>query len=115
MNEKEQLKAMKIMSRVYDMKMSKFQTLFLTQIAIRRFDVERKNKPESLETTVGKVMKKMPQLCLKTDGLRHKRIMETSTKKALEQLTEEIFEADIEENLLRGDALENVIAYLLED
>lgn len=114
MNEKEEKLVARIFSEVIDMKLSKYQSLFLYQLAIRRYKVNKKEKNESMEVSVGKIMKRMPDLCKKTKGLEHKRnIVETSADKCLRNLDEELSNADIDEKFFRGDTVVNVIEHLI--
>ena len=67
-----------------------------------------------MEVSVGKIMKRMPDLCKKTKGLEHKRnIVETSADKCLRNLDEELSNADIDEKFFRGDTVVNVIEHLI--
>lgn len=116
MNEKEELMIGRIMNEVLEMGLSKYNTLFLTQLTLRRYKVENKKKKESLEESVRKVMSRMPELCQKNKELRHKRIIETSASKSLLKLEEELCESmTINEDLLRGDIVSNTIAFLLKE
>lgn len=115
MNEREELKVANIMSKVLDMKLSKYHTLFLTQMAIRRYKKSMKGKQESIDKTMAKIMRRMPSLCKETKGLEHKSIIETSSSKTREKLEEELSDAELPEELLNGELIENVLTYLLED
>ncbi len=116
MNEREELLVGRIMNDVLGMGLSKYNTLFLAQLALRRYKVETKKKSETLDESARKVMSRMPELCRKTKGLRHKQIIETSSAKSLSKLEEELYESmTIEDDLLRGDIITNVINYLLKE
>ncbi len=116
MNEREELLVGRIMNDVLSMGLSKYNTLFLAQLALRRYKVETKKKSETLDESARKVMSRMPELCRKTKGLRHKQIIETSSAKSLSKLEEELYESmTIEDDLLRGDIITNVINYLLKE
>ena len=117
MNEKEELLVGRIMNDVLGMGLSKYNTLFLSQLALRRYKVEtKKKKSETLDESARKVMSRMPELCRKTKGLRHKQIIETSSSKSLSKLEEELCESlTIDEDLLRGDIITNVIDFLLKE
>lgn len=116
MNEKEQMAVAKIMERVYDFHLSKYHYLFLSQMAIRRNELKRKKKEEDIEKTATKIMCRMDELCKKTKGLEHKRVIQTSSRKSLERLEEELCDSEtVPEELLRGSVIENVLAYLLEE
>lgn len=97
--------------------LSKYQELFLTQMALRQYEQKRKKKDESLEQTAGKIMKRMQGLCKKTKGLQHKKnVIERSPERSLEQLWEELCDSStVPEELLRGQVVENVMEYLLND
>ena len=75
MNEREQVKIAQIMSKAYDFHLSKYHYLFLTQMAIRIYNLKVEEREEPIEETAQKIMKKMPGLCRKTEGLKHKRIV----------------------------------------
>ena len=62
MNEKEEILTTRIMSEVMDMQLSKYQSLFLYQLALRRYKIRKKDKDESLDESIGKVMKKMQEV-----------------------------------------------------
>ena len=49
MNEKEQIVVAKIIEKVYDFHLSKYHYLFLSQMAIRRYELMRKKKTEDIE------------------------------------------------------------------
>lgn len=117
MNEKEQIMVASIMTKVSSFGLSKYQELFLTQMALRQYEQRRKKKEESLEQTAGKIMKRMQGLCKKTKGLQHKRnIIERSPERSLEQLWEELCDSStVPEELLRGQVVENVMEYLLNN
>ena len=115
MNEREELKVASIISKVLDMKLSKYHTLFLTQMAIRRYKKQIKGKQESIDKTMEKIMRRMPSLCKETKGLEHKSVIETSSNKTREKLEEELSDAERPEELLNGELIENVLTYLLED
>lgn len=116
MNEKEQLTVAKIMEKVYDFHLSKYHYLFLSQMAIRKYELSRKKKNENLEKTAMKIMNRMPELCKKTEGLKHKNVIQTSAGKSLQRLEEELCDSEtVPEKLLRGPVVENVLEYLLED
>lgn len=116
MNEKEQLKVAQIMAKAFDFHLSKYHYLFLTQMAIRQYEMRCRKKEEPLEKTAEKVMKKMPMLCKRTSGLENKHIIETSSKKSLARLEDELYECDaLGDELLRGTVLKNIIDYLLVD
>ncbi len=116
MNEKEEKLVARIFSEVIDMKLSKYQSLFLYQLAIRRYKVNKKGKDETMDVSAGKIMKRMPELCKKTAGLEHKRnIVETSANKCLRNLDEELSNADLDEKFFRGDTVINVIDYLIRE
>lgn len=117
MNEKEERMVAKIMGEVLDFELSKYQTLFLTQLAIRRYRVEKKKKKETLKESVTKVMERMPELCLATKGLEHKKnVVQTSYSKSLKKLEEELCDSHrISDKLLRGDVVENVLNYLINE
>ena len=117
MNEKEQIMVASIMTKVSSFGLSKYQELFLTQMALRQYEQKRKKKDESLEQTAGKIMKRMQGLCKKTKGLQHKKnVIERSPERSLEQLWEELCDSStVPEELLRGQVVENVMEYLLND
>lgn len=117
MNEKEQMKVAEIMTKVSSFGLSKYQEVFLTQMALRQYEQKRKKKEESLEKSAEKVMSIMQSLCKKTKGLEHKRnIIERSPERSLDQIWEELCDSTtVPEELLRGSVVENVMAYLLED
>ena len=109
MNEKDEAKVVSIIAKVLDMGLSKYHTLFLTQMAIRRYKIKTKKKQESIKKTAQKIMSKMPELCKKSEGLKHKNIILT-----LERLEEELYDANLSEELLNGQILENVLEFLIE-
>lgn len=114
MNEKEQLMVGKIIERVYDLQLSKYHYLFLSQMAIRRYELEKKRKTESIEKTAMKIMKRMPEMCKKDEGLKHKNIIQTSSQKCLLRLEEELCDSrSVPEDLLAGPVVENVLQYLV--
>ncbi len=116
MNEREQLKVAQIMNKAYDFHLSKYHYLFLTQMAIRQYELKVRGREEPIEKTAQKIMEKMPKLCEKTEGLKHKRIVETSSSKSIERLEFELYECDsLGDELLRGEALKNILSYLIED
>ena len=116
MNEKEQMMVAKIMEKVYDFHLSKYHYLFLSQMAIRRYELSRKKKKEDIEKTAVKIMSRMPELCKKSQELKHKNIILTSAKKSLERLEEELCDSEtVDEGLLRGPVVENVLEYLIEE
>ena len=116
MNEKDQLMVAKITEKVYDFHLSKYHHLFLLQMAIRRYELKRKKRKEDIEKTAMKIMKRMPELCKENEGLKHKNIIQTSAKKSLEKLEEELCDSEnVEERLLRGPVIENVLEYLIEE
>ena len=116
MNEKEQIVVAKIIEKVYDFHLSKYHYLFLSQMAIRRYELTRKKKTENIEKTAMKIMRRMPELCKKTEGLEHKNVIQTSAAKSLQRLEEELCDSEtVPERLLRGPVVENVLEYLLED
>ena len=110
MNEKDEAKVVSIIAKVLDMGLSKYHTLFLTQMAIRRYKIKTKKKQESIKKTAQKIMSKMPELCKKSEGLKHKNIILTET----ERLEEELYDANLSEELLNGQILENVLEFLIE-
>ena len=114
MNEKEQMKVAEIMTKVSSFGLSKYQEVFLTQMALRQYE---QKKEESLEKSAEKVMSIMQSLCKKTKGLEHKRnIIERSPERSLDQIWEELCDSTtVPEELLRGSVVENVMEYLLED
>lgn len=115
MNEKEEILTTRIMSEVMDMQLSKYQSLFLYQLALRRYKI-KKDKDESLDESICKVMKKMQELCKRTKGLEHKKnIVETSTEKCRRKLDEELSDAKLDDNFFRGDVVINVIDYLIRE
>ena len=112
MNEKEKILTTRIMSEVMDMQLSKYQSLFLYQLAL----IRKKDKDESLDESICKVMKKMQELCKRTKGLEHKKnIVETSTEKCRRKLDEELSDAKLDDNFFRGDVVINVIDYLIRE
>lgn len=113
MNKRETKKITQIMEKAYDFHLSKYHYLFLTQIAMRQYRLRENRKPETLEVTATKVMRDMPELCRKTKGLEHKNIVETSAKRSLNRLEEELLDSDLSEKLQQGSVLENVLNYLL--
>ena len=114
-NEKEQIKVAEIIERVYDFHLSKYHYLFLSQMAIRRYELEKKGKTESIEKTAMKIMKRMPEMCKKDEGLKHKNIIQTSSQKCLLRLEEELCDSrSVPEDLLAGPVIENVLQYLNE-
>ena len=115
MNEREELKVASIIAKVLDMGLSKYHTLFLTQIAIRRYKKKMKGKDESVDKTLEKIMRRMPSLCKETRGLENKVVVEISSKKSRENLEKELADAKIPDELLNGELIENVLTYLLED
>ena len=116
MNEREELLVGRIMNDVIGMGLSKYNSLFLAQLALRRYKVETKKKSETIDESARKVMARMPELCRKTKDLKHKRIIETSSAKSLAKLEEELCDsASIDEDLLRGDVITNVIDFLLQE
>jgi hypothetical protein len=114
MNEKDEAKVVSIIAKVLDMGLSKYHTLFLTQMAIHRYKIKTKKKQESIKKTAQKIMSKMPELCKKSEGLKHKNIILTSASRTLERLEEELYDANIPEELLNGQILENVLEFLIE-
>ena len=115
MNEREELLVGRIMNDVIGWGLSKYNSLFLTQLALRRYKVGTKKKNETLEESARKVMSRMPELCRKTKDLNHKQIIETSSAKSLAKLEEELCDSSIEEDLLRGDIITNVLDFLLKN
>ena len=117
MNEKEQLMVAAIMTKVSSFGLSKYQELFLTQMALRQYEQKKKKKEETLEKSAEKVMKRMQSLCKRTKGLEHKRnIIERTPERSLDQIWEELCDSStVPEELLRGQVVENVMKYLLED
>lgn len=116
MNEKEQLKVAQIMSKAFDFHLSKYHYLFITQMAIRIYNLKAKGKKETIEKTAEKIMRKMPALCKKTDGLQNKQVILTSSAKSIARLEDELYECDtLGDELLRGEALKNILDYLIED
>lgn len=49
MNEKDEAKVVSIIAKVLDMGLSKYHTLFLTQMAIHRYKIKTKKKQESIK------------------------------------------------------------------
>ena len=117
MNEKEQMKVAEIMTKVSSFGLSKYQEVFLTQMALRQYEQKRKKKEESLEKSAEKVMSIMQSLCKKTKGLEHKRnIIERSPERSRDQIWEELCDSTtVPEELLRGSVVENVMEYLLDE
>lgn len=116
MNEKDKKKMAAIMDKVLDFKMSKYQSVYLTHLAFRRYEVKKKKKKESMEESATRTMKHMPEICSQTDGLKHKKnVVETAASKSLEKLEEELHESNVKEELLRGDVIEDVVKYLIKD
>ena len=72
MNEKEQLVVAKIIEKVYDFHLSKYHYLFLSQMAIRRYELTRKKKTEDITKTAMKIMRRMPELCKITAEIRRR-------------------------------------------
>ena len=106
MNEREELKVANIMAKVLDMGLSKYHTLFLTQMAIRRYKKSMKGKEESIDKTLDKIMRRMQSLCKETKGLENK---------SRAKLEEELSDANLPDELLNGEILENVLEYLVKD
>ena len=101
------------MDKVLDFKMSKYQSVYLTHLAFRRYEVKKK---ESMEESATRTMKHMPEICSQTDGLKHKKnVVETAASKSLEKLEEELHESNVKEELLMGDVIEDVVKYLIKD
>ena len=115
MNEREELKVANIMAKVLDMGLSKYHTLFLTQMAIRRYKKSMKGKEESIDKTLEKIMRRMQSLCKETKGLENKIVIETSWNKSRAKLEEELSDANLPDELLNGEILENVLEYLVKD
>lgn len=115
MNEREELKVANIMAKVLDMGLSKYHTLFLTQMAIRRYKKSMKGKEESIDKTLDKIMRRMQSLCKETKGLENKIVIETSSNKSRAKLEEELSDANLPDELLNGEILENVLEYLVKD
>jgi len=115
MNEREELKVANIMAKVLDMGLSKYHTLFLTQMAIRRYKKSMKGKEESIDKTLDKIMRRMQSLCKETKGLENKIVIETSWNKSRAKLEEELSDANLPDELLNGEILENVLEYLVKD
>lgn len=115
MNEREELKVANIMAKVLDMGLSKYHTLFLAQMAIRRYKKSMKGKEESIDKTLDKIMRRMQGLCKETKGLENKIVIETSSNKSRAKLEEELSDANLPDELLNGEILENVLEYLVKD
>ena len=115
MNEREELKVANIMAKVLDMGLSKYHTLFLTRMAIRRYKKSMKGKEESIDKTLDKIMRRMQSLCKETKGLENKIVIETSWNKSRAKLEEELSDANLPDELLNGEILENVLEYLVKD
>lgn len=115
MNEREQLKIAQIMERAYDFHLSKYQYLFLTQMAIQMNELKYEERKENIEVIAAKVSNQMPSLCKADVRLRHKNIVPTGAARSIQNLEEELHVADISDEMLRGDVLENVLDYLLDD
>ena len=115
MNEREELKVANIMAKVLDMGLSKYHTLFLTQMAIRRYKKSMKGKEESIDKTLDKIMRRMQSLCKETKGLENKIVIEPSWNKSRAKLEEELSDANLPDELLNGEILENVLEYLVKD
>lgn len=115
MNEREELKVANIMAKVLDMGLSKYHTLFLTQMAIRQYKKSMKGKEESIDKTLDKIMRRMQSLCKETKGLENKIVIETSWNKSRAKLEEELSDANLPDELLNGEILENVLEYLVKD
>ena len=115
MNEREELKVANIMAKVLDMGLSKYHTLFLTQMAIRRYKKSMKGKEESIDKTLEKIRRRMQSLCKETKGLENKIVIETSSNKSRAKLEEELSDANLPDELLNGEILENVLEYLVKD
>ena len=115
MNEREELKVANIMAKVLDMGLSKYHTLFLTQMAIRRYKKSMKGKEESIDKTLDKIMRRMQSLFKETKGLENKIVIETSLNKSRDKLEEELYDANLPDELLNGEILENVLEYLVKD
>ena len=117
MNEKEEKMLASVMTKVLNFEISTYHTVFLTELAMRRYNVANKKKKEKLEESTTKTMKKMPDLCKKTEGLKDKKnVVETSAERSLEALESEPEGSQkISDKLLRGNIVENVLNYLLED
>ena len=115
MNEREELKVANIMAKVLDMGLSKYHTLFLTQMAIRRYKKSMKGKEESIDKTLDKIMRRRQSLCKETKGLENKIVIETSWNKSRAKLEEELSDANLPDELLNGEILENVLEYLVKD
>ena len=117
MNEKEERMLASVMTKVLDFEISTYHTVFLTELAMRRYKVANKKKKETLEESATKTMKKMPDLCKKTEGLKDKKnVVETSAKRSLEALESELEGSKkISDKLLRGNIVESILSYLLDD
>lgn len=116
MTEKEEMMVGRIMDEVMEMQLSKYQTLFLTQLSIRRYKMKRDKKSENMENSVEKVMRRMPKLCKRTKGLEHKKnVVQTSAYKCLQKLEEELCDAEVDEKLLRGYVVQNVVEHLIRE
>lgn len=115
MNEKDQKMFNDVFCNVARFEMSNYQTLFLTQLTIRRKEVETSGEEETLEESVSKVMKIMQKSCGKSPLLCHKRnIVETSVSKCLQELEAELSDAkSIRREWNRGSIVENVLEYLV--
>lgn len=117
MNEKKEKTRDKIITRVLELGISKYQSLYLTELAFRRYEIAAsQNKKESIQESAREIMKRMPDLCRNTEGLQHKKnVVETSSVRALEELEAELGDSKtISDGLLRGDIVRNVLGYLLE-
>ncbi len=91
------------------------QRVYLEQIAIRRYNMRTQGKKESMEQTATIVMRKMPELCSKVKGLEHKKnFVLTSYDKSFRELERRLESSPtVDENLLRGPIIENVIEYII--
>lgn len=116
MNERDQIMVAKITEKVYDFQLSKYHYLFLLQMAVRRYELSQQKEEEEIEQTVMEIMQRMPNLCKQHNKLRHKNIVQTSARKSIERLEEELCDSEnIDERLLRGPVIENVLKYLIEE
>ena len=117
MNDSEMKMIARIMNQVLGWGLSRYNTVFLVELALRRKRAEEtETETETIEISAQVIMSQMQEICKNTEGLENKRVIETSSRKSLLRIEEELADSTtIKEELLRGNIIVNVLSFLLEE
>ena len=119
MNDSEMKMIARIMNQVLGWGLSRYNTVFLVELALRRKraeETETETETETIEISAQVIMSQMQEICKNTEGLENKRVIETSSRKSLLRIEEELADSTtIKEELLRGNIIVNVLSFLLEE